>query len=243
MLQNPIGRLLIIDKEGENFVECILDSQVVTLGRSDDVIQCAQQEDCFVACSRTTCVFLMHAKSHNRNPDCNIKINSRAVSRVSAVFEYNADTNSTWVTSFGSNLITVDKHELAHEQPCELKPGALIEVCRASSVLCLWSKHNISPYATQVQVADHTRTMVYQLMDETMVVCGGPVCDVYTVHQEASKVPTHPCIITDSRVLCWVDGTNTATASHQHSSSQHTKSSSKCYKEKRNKKGVLFGSV
>lgn len=66
---------------------------------------------------------------HHRSTECNITINSRAVSRFSAVFEYNQDTNSTWITSLGSNLITVDKKDLANDQPMELQPGSLIEVC------------------------------------------------------------------------------------------------------------------
>lgn len=40
MLPKPVGRLLIIDKEGENYVDFILDNERVLLGR------CAGCDEC-----------------------------------------------------------------------------------------------------------------------------------------------------------------------------------------------------
>lgn len=62
---------------------------------------------------------------------------------MSATFEYDAFTESTWITSYGMNLITVDDQELEKEQSLELQHGAVIQV------------HN----------ADFTRTIIYQLID------------------------------------------------------------------------------
>lgn len=65
----------------------------------------------------------------HRNSDCHIRIPSLAVSRVSATFEFDDFSNTTWILNHGMNLITVDDVELVSGgDGIELEHGAVIKV-------------------------------------------------------------------------------------------------------------------